>query len=92
MALFDRHCNPKVNETVERYRFFMHDQGLDESINKYCTDLTMLAGTCNFGNIRDSLIRDCIVFGTHSSAMRERLLREEKHWIIACNYKELLSC
>lgn len=27
---FDGHCNPKVNETVERYLFFMRNQGQDE--------------------------------------------------------------
>lgn len=44
----------------------------------------MLAGTCNFGNIRDSLIRNCIVCGTNSSAMRERLLREENLTLDKC--------
>lgn len=74
MALFDRHCNPKVNETVERYNFFVRNQGLDENIDKYVTDLRVLACTCNLGDIKDSLIRDRIVCGTNSSAMRERLL------------------
>lgn len=48
MALFDRHCNPKVNEQSRGTNFFMSNQGLDESINNYCTDLKMLNGTCNF--------------------------------------------
>lgn len=55
---FDRHCNPKVNETVERYCFFMRNQGQEENIETYVTDLRMLSGTCNFGQIRDSLIRE----------------------------------
>ena len=32
MEKFDGHCNPKVNETVERYRFFMRNQRQDENI------------------------------------------------------------
>ncbi|KAL7880086.1 hypothetical protein SRHO_G00023400 [Serrasalmus rhombeus] len=34
IELFDGHCNPKLNETVERYRFFVRNQGQDESIDK----------------------------------------------------------
>lgn len=34
---FDGHCNPKVNETVERYRFFMRNQAQEENIETYVT-------------------------------------------------------
>lgn len=84
MALIDEHCNPKLNETVERYKFFVRNQGHDENIDRYVTDLRVLASTCNFGNIKDSLIRDRIVCGTNSSAMRERLLREENLTLDKC--------
>ena len=84
MTLFDKHCNPKLNETVERYKFFVRDQGQDENIDRYVTDLRVLASTCNFGDIKDSLIRDRIVCGTNSSAMRERLLREENLTLDKC--------
>lgn len=77
MSKFDDHCNPKVNETVERYRFFARNQAQGETIDKYVTDLRMLASTCNFEQLKDSLIRDRIVCGTYSSSWRERLLRED---------------
>lgn len=80
----DDHCNPKVNETVERYRFFVRNQGSDENIDKYVTDLRMLASTCNFGQIKDSLIRDRIVCGISSSVLRERLLREQDLTLEKC--------
>lgn len=32
---FDDHCNPSVNETVERYRFFTRNQGASENIDNY---------------------------------------------------------
>lgn len=54
MTQFDKHCNPQLNETVERYEFFVRDQGQDESIDRYVTDLRVLASTCNFGDIKDS--------------------------------------
>lgn len=46
--------------------------------------MKILAGTCNFGNIRDSLIRNRIVCGTNSCAMRERMLREENLTLDKC--------
>lgn len=81
---FDAHCYPKVNETVERYRFFARNQGPNETIDKYVTDLRMLASTCNFGGLQDSLIRDRIVCGMHSSTWRERLLREDDLTLEKC--------
>lgn len=84
MTQFDKHCNPQLNETVERYKFFVRDQGQNESIDRYVTDLRVLASTCNFGDIKDSLIRDRIVCGTQSPAMRERLLREQNLTLDKC--------
>uniref|UniRef100_A0A8C5QD11 Gypsy retrotransposon integrase-like protein 1 n=1 Tax=Leptobrachium leishanense TaxID=445787 RepID=A0A8C5QD11_9ANUR len=76
MKAFDDYCQPKQNETVERYNFFSRSQREEEGIDAYVTELRTLAATCNFGNIRDSLIRDRIICGTRDSNLRERLLRE----------------
>lgn len=84
LEALDQHCNPKLNETVERYRFFMRNQGTDEGFDKYVTELKMLASTCNFGDIKDSLIRDRIVCSTNSPSLRERLLREENLTLQKC--------
>lgn len=84
LAKFDEHYCPKANETVERYRFFVRNQESGEGIDKYVTELRMLAGTCNFGPVKESLIRDRIVCGTNSASMRERLLREENLTLEKC--------
>nr|XP_023692995.1 uncharacterized protein LOC111856910 [Paramormyrops kingsleyae]XP_023692996.1 uncharacterized protein LOC111856910 [Paramormyrops kingsleyae] len=81
---FDAHCNPCVNETVERYRFFSRNQGLSETIDSYVMDLKVLAKTCNFETLRDSLIRDRIVCGHNNNSMRERLLREKNMTLDTC--------
>ncbi|CAI5660683.1 unnamed protein product [Oreochromis niloticus] len=81
---FDNHCNPVVNETVERYRFFTRNQGASETIDSYVTELKLLTKTCNFGVIRDSLIRDRIVCGLNNPSLRERLLREKNMTLDAC--------
>ena len=40
MNTFEEHCNPKKNETVERYKFFTRFQE-GESIEKFVTDLKL---------------------------------------------------
>ena len=73
---FDEHCSPKKNETFERYVFRSRMQLQTESFDAFVTDLKLKARTCNFGDLRDSMIRDQIVFGVHDKKVRERLLRE----------------
>ena len=74
---FRDHCNPKKNLTYERYVFNSRSQNESESINSYVTELRNLAANCEFGDLRDSLIRDRVVLGIRGQAMRERLLRVE---------------
>lgn len=73
---FDGHCLLRKNETFERYVFRSRMQQQDESFDSYLTDLKIKAASCNFGVLRDSLIRDQIVFGTKDGKTREKLLRE----------------
>lgn len=42
-----------------------------ENIDKYVTVWKVLASPCNFGDIKDSLMRDCIVCGINNATMRE---------------------
>lgn len=46
------------------------------SISQYVTELKLRAKTCEFGQLQESLIKDRVVCGITSDAMRERLLRE----------------
>ena len=73
---FNGYCNPKENVTVERHKFFMRSQEPNENIDQYATELSSLAATCDFGNLRDSLIKDRIVCGILEHSVKERLLRE----------------
>ena len=47
-----------------------------ESIESYATELTNLTKDWNFGQPRDSLIRDQIVLGVFDHKEQDRLLRE----------------
>ncbi|XP_058811206.1 uncharacterized protein LOC131676096 [Topomyia yanbarensis] len=46
-----------------------------EDINKFVTRLRMLAESCNYGQLKDSLIRDQIVVGIRSDDTRKALLK-----------------
>jgi len=53
MDAFNKHCNPKKNKTVERYKFFSCFQNPGKSLEKFITDLKLLVTTCNFGDLTD---------------------------------------
>ena len=72
---FETHCNPKKNETVERYKFFTRVQEEGEPLEKFIVDLKILASTCNFTTLRESLVRDRIICGIRDSKLREDLLK-----------------
>lgn len=73
---FKEYCEPRKNLTYIRHVFFTRNQGPDEPIDNYVTDLKTKAQPCEFGNLSDGLIRDRIVCGIHDEACRARLLRE----------------
>ncbi|XP_073966944.1 uncharacterized protein, partial [Choristoneura fumiferana] len=73
----DEHFKTKKNVTVERHRFFTREQKEYESIDQYVFELRKLAQSCEFGELYDGLIKDRLICGVTSAAIRERLLRED---------------
>jgi len=73
---FTEYCNPRKNITFLRYQFFSHGQVEGQPFDQFVTALKKLAADCEFGDLKDSLIRDRIVCGTTDSKLRERYLRE----------------
>ena len=63
MEQFERYCNPRKNLTFERHSFFSKNQRNGESIDAYVTDIRNKAARCEFGDLKDGLIRDRIVCG-----------------------------
>ena len=76
MDKFDAYCTPKKNITYERYIFNTRGQQAGETVDQYVTELKNMATTCEYGELRESLIRDRIVIGISDSTLRARLLRE----------------
>ena len=81
---FDGRCDPKKSETVERYKFFTRFQKQGESFEKFITELRILAATCNFDTLHDSLLRDRIIYCILDSHLREELLKEQNLYLAKC--------
>ena len=60
LELWQNYCIGKTNVIYERYRFNNRSQEPDESIDAYTTALRTLAETCEFGSLKEDLIRDIV--------------------------------
>ena len=76
MEKFDSHFIPKVNTTYERYCFFKRQQLIDENIVSYYSCIKILAKSCSFKDMKESLIRDKIIIGMNDETLRQRFLQE----------------
>ena len=69
--------NPTKNETYERYVFHGRKPLQGEPIEQFVTDLKLKAHTCQFENLKDSMIRYRIVLGVANATVRECVLRQD---------------
>jgi hypothetical protein len=84
IAAFKAYCVPKANVTLERYKFFSRNQMSGETFEEYLAALRTLSLTCDFGNLKDSLIKDRVVCGISRPQVRERLLRTDDLTLDKC--------
>ena len=84
LELWETHCIGKTNVIYERYKFNNRSQEQTESIDTYENALRALAETCDFGALKDQLIRDRIVCGVRDNAVRRKLLQESKLTLEKC--------
>ena len=67
-------CSPRSNEVIETYRFW--NIAYREPFESFLTDLRSRAILCNFGTMKDRMIRDKIVFSV-TGKVQELMLREK---------------
>ncbi|KAJ8050406.1 hypothetical protein HOLleu_03604 [Holothuria leucospilota] len=72
MSKFEDYCTPKTNITFERHKVFTCVQKPGENIDHYLTELRTKSKSCDFGDLRDLLIRDRIICGIPDNAIKER--------------------
>lgn len=83
------------NPIFERFKFFNRTQFSGETLEHYVRELVKLSETCDFGDQRDSLIRDKIICGMLNCKVRERLLREPgltlQETVAICRASEIVA-
>jgi hypothetical protein len=57
-------------------RFFLRIQELNERLEQFVTDLKLLATSCNFASLKESLVRDRIICGIRDKQLREDSLKD----------------
>lgn len=89
---FSELCTPQRNIIMERHTFNSRRQRPDESFNTFFADLRTLAGSCDYGDLTDQLIRDRIVTGINDNNLRKHLLKEHnltlQRAVTACQVSE----
>jgi hypothetical protein len=70
---FDAHFEPVKNVIYERVKFNSLKQG-DLPIHQFITQLQTQADKCDYGDMKDELIRDRIVVGVTDDKLREYLI------------------
>ena len=72
---FEEYVTLKSNPVFARYKFYNKQQDRGESFDHFLTELKLLVKDCNFGK-PDEMVRDSIVFGTTSTAVRDKLINK----------------
>ena len=70
---FDDYFEPKRNVIFQRAKFNQRKQLPGESVDDFITDLHCLADRCNYGDLRNEMVRDRIVVGLLDGALSEKL-------------------
>ena len=63
----------RQNVIIEHTKFNKRSQLPDEPVEQFIASLYNLAADCNFGELKDKLIRDRIVVGIRNTSLSERL-------------------
>ena len=70
---FDQHFTIKGNVIFERAKFSSREQEPNEPVDTFFKDLHCLSEYCEFGTLREELIRDRIVVGLQNVKLNEKL-------------------
>ena len=66
---FDAFFKVRKNIIFERAHVYKHSQQNDKSVKKFITCLYSLADNCDFGDLREGIIKDHIVIGVHDHSL-----------------------
>jgi len=83
ITMFDTHFEPVKNLIYERVKFNSMKQG-NWSIHQFITEIQLQAGNCDYGTMKDDLVRDRIVVGVNDSKLRDYLIDIEDLTLTKC--------
>lgn len=70
-----KHFEPTRNVIYERFIFNTCEQTQSETTDQYIAKLRKMADACDYGTLKEDLIRDRLVIGTKDTAAKARMLR-----------------
>lgn len=76
LTKFNAHFKVQKNIIFERACFNQRKQESGESAELYITAIHQMADKCEYGAMKEELIRDCLVVGIHDKALSERMQME----------------
>lgn len=71
----DEWAEPQKNVAIERLKFNSRTQNVGESFDEFSSDLKKLIIHCDYGSLRDEMLRDKIMMGVADQALKEYLFR-----------------
>lgn len=84
IELWNSYCIGKTNTIYERYKFNNRFQEATETVDTYSAAIRTLADTCEFGALKEELIRDRIVCGISDKPLQRKLLQESSLTLEKC--------
>lgn len=76
LSKFEKFCKPRKNITYERFLLMTRKQNITEKVDDYVKDLRILAESCEYGQLKESIIKDAFVLGVHNNKLKEHFLKE----------------
>ncbi|KAB0794830.1 hypothetical protein PPYR_11669 [Photinus pyralis] len=78
ISKFEKHFTPKTNISIERHKFFTRRQLEGESLEEFVTALSNLSLTCDFTELRESLVKDIFTCGLNSgfAEVKQKIISE----------------
>ena len=73
-----KHVNPTPSVTVQRFKFNSHVCLVEETVSTYVLELRSTPEHCNFSELLDDMLRDCLICSINKEQIQCRLLAESK--------------
>ncbi|XP_055531307.1 uncharacterized protein LOC129722094 [Wyeomyia smithii] len=67
----------KESDLIQRFKFYNRVQGADETAENFVLAVKLQAEFCEFGEFKDTAIRDKLLMGVYDKGLQQKMLGEE---------------